>query len=319
MSRIFIFCEAQAETLKRSSRELLTLCQKKGFETYVCFIGDSESILKEISSYGVQKIYQHKKNISYSSEVFLPLVLRALEKSEAQTLLASATSLAQDLFPRLAARKEAGFVNDVTHLDFENETPMARKPLYAGKCSAQVNFHSECKVILVRANQLPIETPDLGTLSEVETLDEISEADFRITLKEVVQGSEEKIELTEASVIVSGGRGLQSAEDYKKLLEPLAQALNAGLGASRAIVDSGWVSHDMQVGQTGKTVSPTLYIACGISGAIQHLAGMGDSRIIVAINKDPEAPLFKKATYGIVGDVFEIVPLLTEALNKAKT
>jgi electron transfer flavoprotein alpha subunit len=169
-------------------------------------------------------------------------------------------------------------------------------------------LNSSTKIILMRANQLPVGEPASGQ-AEIKKLT-LSPADLKTRIKEIVKGASEKLDLTEANIIVAGGRGMKGPEHFK-LLEELAAVLGATVGASRAVVDAGWVPHGMQVGQTGKTVAPTLYIACGISGAIQHLAGMSGSKVIVAINTDADAPIFQKATYGIVGDVFDVVPALT--------
>jgi electron transfer flavoprotein alpha subunit len=187
--------------------------------------------------------------------------------------------------------------------------------MYAGKVSAEVEFkNSPVKIILMRPNSLP---EGKATAGKTATVVDVAAPtlDLKALVKEVVKGASSKIDLTEANVIVSAGRGIKGPENFK-ILEDLAATLGGAVGASRAVVDAGWASHDMQVGQTGKTVSPTLYIACGISGAIQHLAGMSSSKVIVAINKDKEAPIFQKATYGIVGDLFEVVPLLTQEFKK---
>ena len=174
--------------------------------------------------------------------------------------------------------------------------------------------NSPIKIVLMRPNQLPVQEGTAGGTPEVKEIP-LPQIDLRVIVKDVVKGASEKLDLTEANIIVSGGRGMKGPEHFK-LLEELASTLGATVGASRAVCDAGWVPHSMQVGQTGKTVAPTLYIACGISGAIQHLAGMSGSKVIVAINNDPEAPIFQKATYGIVGDVFEVVPKLTEEFKK---
>ena len=224
-------------------------------------------------------------------------------------VLASSSMLARDLFPRVAQILDAGVISDCTELAFSSGTAVTRRPLYSGKCTAQVDFENcTIKIILMRPNQLPVGNAGAGTVN-IKAVN-LPPVDLKTKIKEIVAGASEKLDLTEANIIVAGGRGMQAAEHFK-LLDDLATTLNATVGASRAVVDAGWVSHSMQVGQTGKTVAPTLYIACGISGAIQHLAGMSGSKVIVAINKDPDAPIFQKATYGIVGDVFEVLPALT--------
>jgi electron transfer flavoprotein alpha subunit len=230
--------------------------------------------------------------------------------------LASASSTGKDLFPRVAARLNTGVASDCTQLTISGDNVTAVKPMYSGKAFATVNFeNSPIKIVLMRANQLPVEAADTSkTAAVVESTN--AATDLKTLIKEIVKGASEKLDLTEANIIVSGGRGLKEAANFK-MLNDLADVLGATVGATRAVVDAGWVGHGMQVGQTGKTVAPTLYIAVGISGAIQHLAGMGSSKVIVAINNDANAPIFQKATYGIVGDAFDIVPKLTEEFKKA--
>lgn len=239
----------------------------------------------------------------------------AIKTSNVNIVLASASLLAKDLFPAVAARLNSGVASDCVELSFDGDNMTVRKPLFTGKCTAQVNFqNSDYKIVLMRGNQLPIDEPNQEASAEVKNI-KYNASDLNTVIKQVVTGTSEKLDLTEANIIVSGGRGMRDPEGYK-ILEPLADTLGATLGASRAIVDADWVPHSYQVGQTGKTVAPSLYIACGISGAIQHVAGMSGAAVVVAINKDPKAPIFKKATYGIVGDVFEVVPKLTEEFKK---
>ncbi|MBU0753754.1 MAG: electron transfer flavoprotein subunit alpha/FixB family protein, partial [Planctomycetes bacterium] len=190
----------------------------------------------------------------------------------------------------------------------------ARRPIFASKAYAWVESSGNCFFATLRPN---VFTPsEKGGDAAVEKVDFKPDAGaLKVSLKEFVQSGGDRIELTEAKIIVSGGRGMKGPENYK-IIEELAEALRGAVGASRASVDAGWRPHADQVGQTGKTVAPTLYIACGISGAIQHLAGMSSSKVIVAVNKDPEAPIFKVADYGIVGDLFEVVPALTKAFKE---
>ena len=314
MAKVLVFCEFNNGSIKKGALELLSLAKSANHEIHAVAVGTgSDSITEELGQFGVQQAYINKdEQLSrYNPELFKATLCDAIEKSDAKIILASSTMLARDLFPRIAASLKSGVCSDCTELSFTGDDVTVRKPLYSGKCSAEVNFeNSSHKIILMRPNQLPVNEPDASGTVHVTELTTPS-LDLKTLIKDVVKGTSEKLDLTEANIIVSGGRGLKEAENFK-ILEELASVLGATVGASRAVVDAGWVPHNMQVGQTGKTVAPTLYIACGISGAIQHLAGMSGSKVIVAINTDPEAPIFKKSTYGIVGDVFEVVPKLTE-------
>ncbi|MES2856137.1 MAG: electron transfer flavoprotein subunit alpha/FixB family protein, partial [Bdellovibrionota bacterium] len=247
---------------------------------------------------------------------FTEVVSQILSSKKPAVVLASSSMLARDLFPRVAARLNTGVASDCTELEITSSGDVkARRPMYAGKVSAEVSFeNSPIKIILMRPNQLTVVASTAAKTPSVEDVS-VPAKDLATIVKDIVKGTSGKLDLTEANVIVSGGRGMKDAASFK-LLEELADTLGATVGASRAVVDAGWVPHTMQVGQTGKTVAPTLYIACGISGAIQHLAGMSGSKVVVAINKDANAPIFQKATYGIVGDVFEVVPLLTQEFKK---
>jgi electron transfer flavoprotein alpha subunit len=218
--------------------------------------------------------------------------------------------MGKDLAPRVAARGAAGLASDCVALEAKGGRLVARRPMYSGKAYATVEWTGEPQVATLRPNVFPLGTPDASRQAAVVKSAADTAARARVTA--VAATAQGKVQLTEAQVIVSGGRGLKGPEHFH-LVEGLADAMRGAVGASRAVVDAGWVDHQMQVGQTGKTVSPTLYVACGISGAIQHLAGMSSSKCIVAVNKDPDAPIFKVANYGILGDVFEVLPRLTEA------
>ncbi|MEQ1878083.1 MAG: electron transfer flavoprotein subunit alpha/FixB family protein, partial [Bdellovibrionia bacterium] len=252
---------------------------------------------------------------NYNPEIFADVIATAVDTDKPDVVLGTGTSSARDVFPRIAARMGAGIATDGVALEISGLDVKVKKPLYSGKCSATATFqNSKVRFVVMRPNQMPISEPAASASPEIIELTPPAK-DLKTVIKNVVRSTSQKLDLTEASIIVSGGRGMKGPEHFK-LLHDLADVLGATVGASRAVVDAGWVGHSMQVGQTGKTVAPTLYIACGISGAIQHLAGMSSSKVIVAINKDPEAPIFKRATYGIVGDVFEVVPKLTEEFRK---
>ncbi len=317
MSKILVFCEHTNGEIKKSSLELIGAAVSSGAEVVAVAVGpQSKKAMESSGSYGVKTAHFSENDglKDYNSEVYTNTLSNLVQSVSADVVLASGSSAARDLFPRVSARLNGAFASDCVELNLKGDV-WARKPLYAGKCTAKVSFQgAKLKVILMRANQMPVPTSAGGgapALTEIK----VEASNLKTIIKEVVRGASAKIDLAEASVIVSGGRGMKGPEHFK-LLHDLAEVLGATVGASRAVVDAGWVPHSMQVGQTGKTVAPNLYVACGISGAIQHLAGMSSSKVVVAINKDPEAPIFKKATYGIVGDVFEVLPKLTEEFKK---
>lgn len=318
MAKILVFCEAQKGHLKRSSQELLQAAKKSGAETHGLFLGSQvvSDALNEAAANGASSVHLFKDALldQYNSELYTAALAALVDKVQPHIVLGSASSTGRDLFPRVAARLKTGVLSDCTELLIEGDSVKVKKPLYSGKCFAQGEFiNSPIKMVLMRANQLPVESVAAATANVVEH--SLQKPDLKTLVKEVVRGTQEKLDLTEANIIISGGRGLKEAANFK-LLNDLADVLGATVGASRAVVDMGWVGHGMQVGQTGKTVAPSLYIAVGISGAIQHLAGMSGSKVIVAVNSDANAPIFQKATYGIVGDLFEIMPKLTEEFRK---
>lgn len=319
MGKVLVFAEQSHGNLKRSSIELLQAAAKSG-NTVVAVVFGSHAgdVTAAAAQNGATEVHVVKDASldSYNPELFTANIVSVVEKVQPSILLASASSTGRDLFPRVAARLNTGIASDCTELNISGDNVTATKPMYSGKCFAKANFeNSSVKIVLMRANQLPVAAADTSkTANVVEQA--VVKPDLKTLIKEIVKGASEKLDLTEANIIVSGGRGLKEAANFK-VLHDLADVLGATVGASRAVVDAGWVGHGMQVGQTGKTVAPTLYIAVGISGAIQHLAGMSGSKVIVAINNDANAPIFQKATYGIVGDALEIVPKLTEEFKKA--
>ncbi len=323
MSKILVFTEfqlagSQASGLKRSSQELLQFAASTGRTVVALALGSNAAqATAQLAHHGAQEVLISKDSAydAYNPELFAVAVAEAIQSTGATLVLASTSSSGKDLFPRVAAKLGAGMVSDGTALAVSGEVIKVKKPLYSGKCFATATFeNSTVKIVLMRANQLPVTAADTSKTASI-TEHAFSKPSLKTLVKEIVRGAAEKLDLTEANVIVSGGRGLKEAANFS-ILNDLAAVLGATVGASRAVVDAGWVGHSMQVGQTGKTVAPTLYIAVGISGAIQHLAGMSGSKVIVAINSDPNAPIFQKATYGIVGDAFEVVPKLTEEFKK---
>lgn len=318
MSKILVFTEFQNNKLKRSSQELLQFAAKNGGTVIGLGLGTQSFVgANEMAHHGAQEIMICKDQDfdAYNPELFTAAVAEAIQKSGATIILASTSSLGKDLFPRVAARLKCGVVSDGVEISINNGAVLVKKPMYSGKCLATAQFqNSATQIVLMRANQLPVAPAD-GSKSAPITEVSFAKPSLKTLIKEIVKGTSEKLDLTEANIIVSGGRGLKEAGNFK-MLSDLADVLGATVGATRAVVDAGWVGHSMQVGQTGKTVAPSLYIAVGLSGAIQHLAGMSGSKVIVAINNDPNAPIFQKATYGIVGDAFEVIPKLTEEFKK---
>ncbi|MFM6926837.1 MAG: electron transfer flavoprotein subunit alpha/FixB family protein [Bdellovibrio sp.] len=319
MGKVLVFAEQANGKLKRSSMELLQAAAKSGNTVVaVAFGSHAGDVTAAIGHNGASEVHVVKDAAldAYNPESYAANFVAIVNKVQPSIILASASSTGKDLFPRVAARLNTGVASDCIQLTINGDNVTAVKPMYSGKAFATVNFeNSPIKIVLMRANQLPVETVDTAkTANVVEHA--AATVDLKTLIKEIVKGTSEKLDLTEANIIVSGGRGLKEAANFS-VLNDLADVLGATVGASRAVVDAGWVGHGMQVGQTGKTVAPSLYIAVGISGAIQHLAGMSGSKVIVAINSDANAPIFQKATYGIVGDALEIVPKLTEEFKKA--
>ena len=240
------------------------------------------------------------------------MVAKAAELGTPSALFFSATAMGRDLAPRCAARLGVGAIADVVGLELVDGAFVARRPVYSGKAFATVtSAGSSPQVISLRPNVFAAE--EVGGEAEIVALDGLS-LSIRAMVKEFAAAEGGEIDVAEADIIVSGGRGIKGPENFA-LIRELADSLGAAVGASRAVVDAGWIDHKHQVGQTGKVVSPSLYVACGISGAIQHLAGMSSSKVIVAINKDPDAPIFKVADYGVVGDLFDVIPPMVEAIK----
>ncbi len=319
--KLLALAEQRDNVFKKSAFEVTkagrTTADKTGSELIVLVIGSAvESIAEELGGYGATRvlIMEDPKLEKYSTTAYAKIVSAVAQKEEVDTVFISASALGKDLAPRVAVRLSAGLVADCTSLDVKEGEVIATRPIFAGKALIDVKVNSAVKVFTLRPNVFTVGTAD-GQKASVERISvALSDGDFsaRVLKVEVQSG---RPDVTEAEIIVSGGRGLKGPENFR-LIESLADALGAAVGASRAVVDAGWRPHDEQVGQTGKTVSPTLYVACGISGAVQHLAGMSSSKVIVAINKDKDAPIFQVADYGIVGDVFEILPALTEEFKK---
>lgn len=317
MSKILVFAEQRDGELKKIAYENMSLAKKLsvdlGADLVTVLIGDNVSELAEsLGKFGASRVIacQNDSLALYQPESYAKIVADTAKEESASIILMGATLMGKDLAPRVAARLNAALATDCISVDADSGDLKIIRPMYAGKVRATIRLKSDIKILTVRPNvYLAEENP--GPVEVTEVSCDPGETKAKVT--EVVAGSKDKLDVTEADVIVSGGRGMKGPENFH-LISDLAGKLGAAQGASRAVVDAGWRLYEEQVGQTGKTVSPSLYIAVGISGAIQHLAGMSSSKYIVAINKDPEAPIFKAADYGIVGDLFEVVPKMIESL-----
>jgi electron transfer flavoprotein alpha subunit len=268
--------------------------------------------------YGVHKLFSASDDRFqlYNSEAWATALQSFCRQHDPDLLLIGASAMGKDLAPKLAAKLGTACISDSVGIVFDGSFTI-RRPVFAGKVYQEVTPRSRPAVVAIRPNAFTLAEAGGGPAAAADFDPGLGDIDLKAVVQEVKASEGRKVELTEAEVIVSGGRGIKGAENYH-LIEELAETLGAAAGASRAIVDAGWVDYSHQVGQTGKTVSPNLYIACGISGAIQHLAGMSSSKCIVAINKDASAPIFKVADYGIVGDLFQVVPAFKEAVEELR-
>lgn len=311
MANLGIYIELKENNFKKSNKETLSFAKKSGHDIHaVVFANEIEPYLDELK--GVKKVIQVKSDdLTYQPDFYADTMAKVIKDFDLGIFLGIFSARARDLFPRIAARTEnAGLINDCLEIDLGNN--QVTRPVYAGKLLCQYSIEDAVKILTLRPNVFPVEEGGSGD-PEVVTVDLVKN-EPKTKILEIIKSESRKIDLQEADIIISGGRGMKEKDNFA-ILQEVADLLNAGVGASRAAVDSEYATYDMQVGQTGKVVNPKLYIACGISGAIQHFVGMKTSKVIVAINKDPEAPIFKKADYGIVGDLFKVVPLLKKELE----
>lgn len=309
--KALVFAEHNNGKLKKIAFENVALAKSLGLN-FDCVVIGNEVNADDLGQYGAENVIhlKNEKYVNYSSDGFAQLLANTMDQQNADLLIMGSTATGKDLAPRVAAKINAAVATDCTAVEMDGDNLKIVRPMYAGKVLATIKLTSAKKVITVRPNVFAAtENPGKAAVNVVA-----SDVDFKTVVSEIVAGAKGKLDVTEADIVVSGGRGMKGPENWH-LIEDLANALGAAHGASRAAVDAGWRPHDEQVGQTGKTVSPSLYVAVGISGAIQHLAGMSSSKYIVAINKDPEAPIFKVADYGIVADLFDVVPRMIDELK----
>ena len=326
MANIFAFVESRGAELRKVGLEAVTaarmLADKSGGgEVHALLLGPPGIAAKasQLGQYGADVVIavEHAALTNYNPEVATATAADRITSGSYRAAIFSTSAQGRDLAPRVAARLGVSAVTDVLSFELEGDTVVVRHPVNIGKVIATLVISGSPAVIAMRPNVItPAQNAKAGRVENAQPA--VDPASTRVKVIETRQGGGGKLDLAEAPVVVAGGRGLKAAENFK-LVEDLALAFgNAAVGATRAVTDDGWRPHSDQIGQTGRLVSPELYIAVGISGAVQHLAGMRTSKTIVAVNKDKDAPIFKVADYGIVGDVFEVIPALTEAVREAK-
>ncbi|OPL13994.1 MAG: electron transfer flavoprotein subunit alpha [delta proteobacterium MLS_D] len=318
---IMVVAEQRDGAFRKVSFEIASAARKladeAGEEVSAVVLGSGvEGIAGELGKYGVDTIYLADDPVfeKYTTEAYAAAVTKLVKEKDPAILLLAASVEGKDLSSRLVGSLATGMASDCTELRLEGGKLIATRPVYAGKAFAELEITGSPQMASLRPNVFPVvENAKAGAVEKFDA--GVDASALKTKVADINKDTSGKVELTEATVIVSGGRGMKGPENYQ-ILEELANVLGAAVGASRAAVDAGWRPQTDQVGQTGKVVSPNLYIACGISGAIQHLAGMGSSKYIVAINKDDEAPIFAKADYGIVDDLFKVVPEITTEVKK---
>lgn len=324
---IWVFVEQREQKLMNVSLEILgearRLADKKGVKACAVLVGyEVKGLAEELIKYGADVVYviDHPLLKNYTTDAYTKVICDLANSLKPEVILYGATYVGRDLAPRIAARMQTGLTADCTALDIdENGLLLQIRPAFGGNLIATIICpERRPQMATIGPGVMKKALIDEGRRGEViEIKPVIEEKDIRTEIISIIKEARQKVNLEEADIIVSGGRGVGGPEGFK-LIEELAEVLGGVVGASRAAVEAGWISSDHQVGQTGKTVRPKLYIACGISGAIQHIAGMGGAKTIVAINKNPDAPIFKIADYGIVGDLFKVIPALIEEIKEAK-
>lgn len=321
MGNVLVYAETKNGLLPKSTLIAIQAgkdaASKLGGDLLVAVLGSgTDEAVQAAAGYGAAKVLaaDDPALANYLADAYATALDQLVKSNDVSTLLATATAQGKDLLPRVAARLGVSMASDITGI---NDDGTIQRPMYAGNAIATVALDGAVKVLSVRGTAYDAAQP--GGQSPVEKASiSLDDADTKMQFVDFNEIKSDRPTLTDASIVISGGRGLKSGENFAQYLEPLVDAMGAAMGASRAAVDAGFVPNDLQVGQTGKVVAPELYFAVGISGAIQHLAGMKDSKVIVSINKDPEAPIFNVSDYGLVADLFKAVPELTEEIKKLK-
>lgn len=313
MAKIGVYIETENGIVKEPNMGVITAARANGENEVVAIVpeGTQAGGLAEFGVNTIVNLTVANGDISQSPDLEAAVMEKALSELALDGLLGLASARGRDLFARLAARLNRPLASDIVGINFSDQTVL--KSHFSGKTLATLKLDGAPLLATIRPNAIEAATAPSETGEESLTVE--AEVSGGVTIREIKQGDESKMDLTEAAVIITAGRPIDSADNYK-IIEACAAQMGAAVGASRAAVDAGYAPHSMQVGQTGKTVSPRLYIGCGLSGSVQHFAGMKTSKVIVAINTDKDAPIFQKCDYGIIGDLFEVVPMLTEELKK---
>ncbi|WP_269318157.1 electron transfer flavoprotein subunit alpha/FixB family protein [Exiguobacterium sp. KJ 601] len=315
--KALVLAEAREGALRNVSFEAIAAAKQLTDDVTAVVIGDHvQSLAQELGEYGASRVLvvEDDRLKHYTPDGYGQVLRQLIEQENPEMIVLGHTALGKDIAPKLAARLDAGLISDVVSIEGTGRDAEFVRPIYSGKAFEKVKFKDSVMFFTIRPNNIDALARQAGVSVSVET-PAVELKDLAMIVKEVVRKATGKVDLAEAKVIVAGGRGVKSEDGFKPL-EELAELLGGAVGASRGACDADYCDYALQIGQTGKVVTPDLYIACGISGAIQHLAGMSNAKVIVAINKDPEANIFSVADYGIVGDLFDVVPMLTEEFRK---
>lgn len=315
--KALVLAEAREGALRNVSFEAIAAAKQLTDDVTAVVIGDDvQALATELGEYGAGRVLviEDERLKHYTPDGYGQVLRQVIDQESPDMIVLGHTALGKDIAPKLAARLDAGLISDVVSIEGSGKDAEFVRPIYSGKAFEKVKFKDSVMFFTIRPNNIDALPRTAGASATVET-PSVELKDLAMIVKEVVRKATGKVDLTEAKVIVAGGRGVKSEDGFKPL-EELAELLGGAVGASRGACDADYCDYALQIGQTGKVVTPDLYIACGISGAIQHLAGMSNAKVIVAINKDPEANIFSVADYGIVGDLFDVVPLLTEEFRK---
>ncbi|WP_028777405.1 electron transfer flavoprotein subunit alpha/FixB family protein [Shimazuella kribbensis] len=319
--KVLVFADRRDGDLRQVTLESLAAARliAEGEKVVVAVLGtNAQKEVDILTAYGADHILLMEEDYldTYTTDAYVLAWQHVIDLVQPDCILTGHTTVGKDVAPRIAAHYGLGLISDCTSIDLENHEIIYTRPIYAGKAFIKKVIPSGVQFATIRPNNISLSPPDASRSATTEKISfQMKDDLLRTLVTQVVKKATSGIDLSEARIVVSGGRGVKSEEGFKPLQE-LADVLGAAVGASRGACDAGYCDYALQIGQTGKVVTPDLYIACGISGAIQHVAGMSSSKVIVAINKDPDAPIFQISDYGIVGDLFEVVPLLTKELKK---